>query len=459
MLALSQRNRDRLHLLRQVHERVLTVAEGARRAGISQRQMRRQLRRFEVEGDVVVVHRLRGRPSNRRLPDSLRERALLKAAEAMYQDFGPTLLSEHLARDGEIGLVHPSTLRNWLIEAGRLEPKRRKLRHRRRRERRAACGELVLMDTSIHDWLEGRSGEEMVLIAMIDDATSRLYARFFRRDTGAANRQLIADYLEAYGRMGALYVDRAGHFRVNFRRKEREEKDLSEARTLIGRGLAALDIELILALSPQAKGRVERAFGTLQDRLIKEMRVAGISSLREANTFLEEVFIPFWNERFTEPPREEVDAHRSLPEGVDLLRIFAETKERVIRPDFTFRNNNIFFQIEEEEADSKMPGGKVVIEMRLDGTTRYRWKERYLEVSRLAGPPQKKKEVAAEETPAAPKERRLSGAAGRPIPADHPWRRFPVLVGKAKYQRPPVVASAALRPDSPAVEEPVAISP
>jgi hypothetical protein len=153
----------------------------------------------------------------------------------------------------------------------------------------------------------------MVLIALIDDATSRLFCRFFPRDTGAANRQLLLDYLVRHGRMGAVYADRAGHFQVNFRRKERRERDEAEALTLIQRALGALDVELILALSPQAKGRVERLFGTLQDRLIKEMRVAGVSSMEEANRFLEEVFIPFWDNRFSVEPLESVDAHRPLP--------------------------------------------------------------------------------------------------------------------------------------------------
>jgi hypothetical protein len=224
------------------------------------------------------------------LEAGLREKALGKSRQELYRDFGPTLLSEHLERDPLIGYVSPSTLRLWMIEDGLWKVKRQGKRHRTRRERRAAFGEMVLMDTSIHAWLEDRSSEEIVLIALIDDATSRLTARFFPRDTGAANRQLIVDYLQSHGRMGALYTDRAGHFKVHFRAKQRREQDQEEALTLIRRALDALDIELILALSPQAKGRVERLFKTLQDRLIKEMRVAGIASMEQANGFLQEVF-------------------------------------------------------------------------------------------------------------------------------------------------------------------------
>ncbi len=405
--------------------------------------MRRLVRRFEKEGDAAVIHRLRGRPSNRRVKGEVRVRALQKARETLYKDFGPTLLSEHLARDPVIGSIHPSTLRLWLIADGRWEITPRKHKHRRRRERRPCYGELVLMDTSIHPWLEERSTEEIVLIAMIDDATSRLYARFFPRDTGAANRQLLIDYLRLHGRMGALYTDRAGHFEVHFRASERREKDLEAGLTLIERGLAALEIELIRALSPQAKGRVERLFGTLQDRLIKEMRVAGISSLEEANRFLQEVFIPFWNERFVVEPAQSADAHRPLPGDADLLRLFAETEERVIRADFVFRYNSRYFQIEADEADGAMPRRRLTIEERLDGTTHFRWRGRYLQPTALAAPPQPKQTTA----PACPKPHLATGAADRPPAADHPWRRFPVLVGRGRM-RTSVVAAASLRPDT-----------
>lgn len=424
-------------ILRQVHQGELSVAEGARRAHLSTRQVRRLLRRFEKEGDAVVIHGLRGRSSNRRLAPDLREKALTKARQELYRDFGPTLLSEHLARDPEIGFVAAPTLRLWMIQEGLWKAKPQGMRHRKKRERRAACGEMVLMDTSIHAWLEDRSSEEIVLIALIDDATSRLRGRFFPRDTGAANRQLIVNYLEAHGRMGALYVDQASHFKAHFRSKQRREQDQEEATTLIRRALDALDIELILALSPQAKGRVERLFKTLQDRLIKEMRVAGISSMDDANRFLEEVFIPFWEARFTVEPRELTDAHRPLLEETDLLRLFADTEQRVIRPDFTFRLDNVHYQIELSEADPRMPKSKVTIEHRLDRSVRYRWEERYLAPTRLAHAP----------TPPQPEPKPRAAPPVRPAPADHPWRKYPIKVGRGRFA--PGVASAALRPDTP----------
>src|SRR6185436_11716492 len=195
MLQLSRRDRDRLVVLHQVNDGVLSVAAGARRVRVCVRHFRRMLRRFEVGGDASVIHGGRDQPSNRRLPGAVRAAALERAREPVYHDFGPTLLAEHLSRDPSIGPLGSDTLRRWMIAAELWKPRQRKLCHRRRRPRRAAAGELVQMDTSIHAWLEDRSSEEIVLIAMIDDATSRLYARFFSRDTGAANRQLIVNYL------------------------------------------------------------------------------------------------------------------------------------------------------------------------------------------------------------------------------------------------------------------------
>ena len=364
MLTLSTRDVDRLAILHQVRDGVLSASAGARRLRVGPRHFRRMLRRFEEEADASVVHRGRGRPSNRRLPPAVREAALERAREPAYHDFGPTLLAEHLSRDPEIGPLNPHTLRRWMIAAGLWQPRERKLRHRRRRPRRAAAGELVQMDTSIHRWLEDRSSEEIVLIAMIDDATSKLYARFFPRDTGAANRQLIVEYLRRFGRMGALYTDQAGHFRNSVggrARSHADDRETEQTNSIIRRALTALGIELILALSPQAKGRVERLFETLQDRLIKELRLAGVCSLSAANRFLENVFLPLWEERFTVAPAVALDAHRALPPDADLDSLFAHTEQRVVARDFTIRYKRRCLQIGPADAHPSMPGGSLTI--------------------------------------------------------------------------------------------------
>lgn len=476
MLTLSLQDRDRLFVLRQVREGTLSVAQAARRLRLGNRHMRRLVRRFEREGAAAVVHGLRGQPSNRCLAPEVRERALAKAREEEHEDFGPTLLAEHLAREGVH--VHPSTLRLWLIEAGSWKVQPRKLRHRKCRERRPAFGELVLMDSSIHPWLEDRSSEEIVLIAMIDDATSRLFARFVARDTGAANRQLILDYMRRFGRMGALYTDRASHF-GNWRRphgsvKAAEAREAEMTSSIIRRAQETLGSELIIALSPQAKGRVERLFGTLQDRLVKEMRVAAVSSLEAANQFLEEHFIPFWNERFTVEAVATNDAHRPVPADVDLERLFAETEERTIANDFTIRFKNQYFQIEAEEAAACMPKQRLVVERRLDGSLRFCFRGRYLTPTPIPERSRPQRSSAGSSTappteigphssilspdsrssapPQAPAPRTAPERPRRPAPRkpapDHPWRRYPL---RARPSPPPSVeASASLRPDSPA---------
>jgi hypothetical protein len=394
----------------------------------------------------MVVHGLRGRRSNRRLPEAVRDAALAKARQPLYDDFGPTLLSEHLARDPAIGEVPAATLRRWMIDEGLWKPAKQGKRHRRRRERRAAFGELVLMDTSIHPWLETRFGQEIVLIALIDDATSRLRARFFPRDTGAANRQMIVDYLHAHGRMGSLYTDQASHFKVNWRAKERAEQDEPEALTLIRRALDALEIKLILALSPQAKGRVERLFKTLQDRLVKELRVAEVTTMEGANRFLDETFLPFWEKRFTVEPREATDALRPLPAEVDLMRVFAETDERVIRSDFTFRYRNVHHQIERGDAQPRMPGSRITIERWLDGSTRYRWQDGYLDPTPLPSERARRPPVREVQEPIV---ERPPPAPPRKPAADHPWRR------SAWRPSGSVSAGPALR-FGPALTDPVA---
>ena len=406
----SLKERDRISVLRQVAEGVLTAAAGAERIGVTARHFRRMRRKFEAEGDAAVVHGLRGRKSNRALPPEIRERALGMAADPLYRDFGPTLLAEHLERSFAVRLS-AETLRCWMLEAGLWTRRRRRAKHRSRRLRRAALGELGQWDSSVHRWLEDRAAE-FVLISIHDDATSRLMmARFVERDNGAENRRAIIGYLRRHGRPLAVYTDHAGHFGQWLSRKEKRTD------TIIARALGELDVEVILAGSPQAKGRVERSFGTAQDRLIKEMRVAGIATMEEANRFLAGWWVPFWNERFTVEPRDPEDAHRPLPPGVDLGALFAETESRKVAHDFTVRFGNRFWQIPKGEAEGVGPGAEVVVERRLGGDIRFRVGRRYLAAEFLG----------SERPPAAPrvppeKPSRPRSKPPKPRP-DHPWRR------------------------------------
>lgn len=414
-MELSIRERDRLSVIRQVSEGLLKPSSAARKLGVSSRQIRRIMQRFKSEGDEAAIHRARGKPSNHRLPRGFKFLALKEAANPIFSDFGPTLLAEHLSRVKSIGPLSPYTLRLWLIESGQWRVKARKLTHRQWRERRAAFGEMVQMDTSIHAWFEKRSSERVVLIAMIDDATSTLVARFAPSDSGTENRRLIIDYLRRYGRMRALYTDRASHFRSQT--AARALSEMPAFSSTIQSALNNLDIELITALSPQAKGRVERLFGTLQDRLLKELRLKNISGIPEANQFLEREFLPAWNSRFTNTPRDRADAHRELNPEVDLLDLFAEAEERRINPDFTVRYQNHFYQIERREAIAQMPGSTLRVARRIDGALSFTWRERKLNVRKLPALRESLKTVRKAQTP---------HPVTKPA-ANHPWRNAPKL--------------------------------
>jgi hypothetical protein len=449
MLTLSQRDRDRLAVLSQVRDGLVSAARGAELVGLSLRQFRRLRRRYETEGDGAVIHGLRGRRSNRAAAAERRARVLARAQEPVFCDFGPTLLAEHLSRDPELGAQNPHTLRRWMIEEGIWKPKRRGARHRKARPRRAAFGELIQWDSSEHAWFEDRLRGHQVLIQMHDDATNRLMmARFVPRDTGAANRQIAIDYLRRWGRPLAFYTDKASHFGRKTRPGPRsdvplQERDPLDTTSIIRAALGALNIELILAHSPQAKGRVERNFGTSQDRLVKELRVLGISTLEAANRYLEEIYVPFWNERFAIEPTETRDVHRRLPKRFNLERLFAETLTRTIGNDFTITYKRRRLQIAKAQARGIRPGHKVTIELRLDGSTRYRWNNRYLDLDVVVVKTPSQRPSVAKPPPPRP----------APPAPDHPWRQNGKLIASpraiARYQR----TTAASHPSLPTPEE------
>jgi len=274
-IAMSQRERDRLKVIAAVVSGQASQAEAARLLKRSTRQIRRIQRRLEAEGDCGLIHRLRGRPSNNRKDRHLRQQ-VIEAYGRNYPDFGPTLAAEKLAEQG-LGICG-ETLRRWLPAEGLWKRKRKRDQHRSRRRRRECFGELVQADGSHHDWLEGR-GSRMVLVAMIDDATSKVRARFYPGETTEAYMGLLGRYLRRHGRMMAMYVDRDSIFRA----ENKHPHDPRPVLTQFSRALDQLEIELILAYSPQAKGRIERFFHTAQDRLVKELRLAGMASRKVRN--------------------------------------------------------------------------------------------------------------------------------------------------------------------------------
>src|SRR5436190_2072021 len=302
LLPMSQRERDILKIMHPVLQGQRTGAEAARLLGRSTRQVRRLLRKLQDQGDAAIVHGLRGRPSNRRTDSGMR-RAVVAAYKARYADFGPTLAAEKLAAEGLH--VCRETLRRWLIAEGLWQRRRQREPHRSRRPRRDCFGELVQMDASFHDWLEGR-GETLVLIALIDDATGRVLARFYEAGTVVTHMDLLRRWLRKYGRPLAVYTDRHSIFEP-----QDKGRAVALAETQFGRALSELGVELIRARSPQAKGRVERLFGTAQDRWVKELRLAGVRTALQANEVLARL-LPAHNRKFAKAAKDSTDAHRDL---------------------------------------------------------------------------------------------------------------------------------------------------
>jgi transposase len=385
MLMLSTKDRDRLKVLHEVKGEHLTQRAAAQQLGISDRWVRELLGRVKQEGDRGVVHRLRGRVSNRRLPEKVRTKAL-ELVRARYGDFGPTLAREYLAKKHDLE-VSRETLRKWLIGAGLRRVKRRKVEEAHDwRQRRSCRGELVQWDTSEHEWLEGR-GPKLYLVAMIDDATSQAYARFVEHDSTEENLRVLWGYLERWGRPVAFYTDKGSLFTVNKPAVEASDEAVKEETTQIGRALKELGVGWIAAHSPQAKGRIERFFGTAQDRLGKGLRIAKASRLEEANRYLEQEYLPSWNETFAVVAGNARDAHRPLSREHDLAAILSHVEARVVTPDYTIRYQGKIYQVARADIRAGLRGGRVRVEQRLDGSLAVKFRERYLNTTKCQARP------------------------------------------------------------------------
>ena len=382
---LNGKERDRLKVLHAAKGGALTQRAAGEQLGISDREVRRLLVRMREQGDGGIIHGLRGKASNRRLPESLRTRAL-KLVKAKYGDFGPTLACEYLAKYDAVQ-VSKETLRQWLM-AARL--RRGKRRHSEEvhlwRPRRGCRGELVQWDTSVHDWLEGR-GPRLHLVAMIDDATSQAYARFVEQDSTEENLRVLRGYLERWGRPVEFYTDKHSMFTVNRPRQEAEDEAWPEALTQIGRALRELGIGWIAAHSPQAKGRIERFFGTAQDRLVKGLRLAGADDLAAAQAYLEQEYLPHWNQNFTVAPASPSDAHRSLRAEHELASILSLVEERMVTSDYTIRYGGKIYQIRRSDIRPGLRGGRVRVERRLDGSLTVKFHQHVLGVTECSAQP------------------------------------------------------------------------
>jgi hypothetical protein len=293
-----------------------------------------------------------------------------------WHDNGPTLATEELARDCQV-VVSKETLRQWLFAAKLWKPQRARINQIHSwRARRARYGELVPWDTSEHDWLEGR-GEKLYLIAMIDDATSRLRARFVHHDSTEENLRQLGHYVEQHGRPVSVYTDKASLFQITPRAVHYRDAP-QEQLTQIGRALKELNIEWMAARSPQAKGRIERAFQTAQDRLVKGLRQVGANDLQTANAYLQQVYVPVWNRRFTRQPQLAGDAHRAVLAGTNLESVLSIRESRTVGQDHTVHWRGVIYQVERKQIKAAMRGARVQVERRWDGSAWMHWRKQML---------------------------------------------------------------------------------
>ena len=398
------KERRRVHVICHTMEKTLTQIQAGALLGLTARHVRRLLQRVRQEGDRGLVHRGRGKPSNRRLPEKVKATVLRLYAQR-YGDFGPTLAVEQLAERHGI-TVSAETLRGWLLAKGVTHFQRRKRPHRAWRERKAHVGELVQLDGSHHDWFEGR-GPRGVLMAYIDDASSRVYARFYEYEGTLPAMDRFTRYVTRQGIPLAIYADKHTTYQSPAPPTVDEQLAGVTPTSQVGRALAELGVELIAAHSPQAKGRVARLFKTLQDRLVKELRLAGIATIEAANQFVEE-WLPIYNRRFAVQPAQAADLHRPRLAGRALDRILCLKTTRCLRKDFTIAHQRGLYQIHET-----IRAAHVLVEEHVNGTMRITHQGRALSFHAIASRPMKAPEAKKAHQPRCLVTPRL----------DHPWRK------------------------------------
>ncbi|MFH1620191.1 MAG: ISNCY family transposase [bacterium] len=415
-LTMSNQEIDRLKVINNVIIGKLSWNEAGAQLDLSGRQVGRLCRKVRKKGNAGTIHGLRGKPSNNQLQPGLLEKAM-ELVKSKYSDFGPTFANEKLWEIHKLRLSTP-TLNCAMTKEGLWKPRKSKAKHRDWRPRRFCVGEMVQLDGSDHDWFEGR-GPRCVLLVFIDDATSRiLYARFVTVEDTLNLMAAAKTYLLLNGRPIAWYVDKDSIYKINRQTTIEEELRDEQPLTQFTRAMTELGITVIPADSPQAKGRVERGFGTHQDRLVKELRLAGISNMPDGDVFLTEVYVPKHNARFAVVPENNSNAHRPLLKSHCLEEILSLRTERTVANDYTVRKDNKFFQLLADQPVRVKPKDKVLVEMRLDGSRHIRFKDQYLGFKNIAKPPYRpfyagRKEVVADMGPVKPN-----------MPAkNHPWRK------------------------------------
>lgn len=419
-ITMSDEELERKSQIERALEKRITQKEGAKKLGISERQMRRLTQRFKNEGAGGLVSRKRGQPSNRRIPEEVEKKAIAFITRPMLRDFGPTLMTEKLEQMERICLSK-ERVRRMMIEVGIHQAKSRKpVKTHCLRERRACRGELVQIDGSKHAWLEDRA-EKATLLVFIDDATSEILAlEFVEEESFFAYGEVCKRYFQEIGLPMNFYSDRFSVFRTN-----RSKNLACEPVTQFQRALSGLDVKLICASSPEAKGRVERANATLQDRLIKEMRLRNICTYAEANAYLPE-FMREHNRKFAVLPASVFDAHRKLDPQEDLDFLFSIHDTRQITKTLTIHYVNKVYQIVTSHPPYYYAKQEVLITKNQSGEISAWFHGNKLELKELRSYPKQGAIVSSKSSDAKP----IAPAF------DHPWRTY----GK-KINGKPVITS------------------
>lgn len=412
---MSRKELNRRGAFEMVRQGKWSLVDAAANQKISYRQCRRSYQRYLAEGDEGLIHKSRGRQSNRAKDSQLRQAVLQRYFER-YGGFGPTFAAEKLAGDGY--QVDHETLRRWLIKEGQWLVHRKRGPYRNRRERRKHRGELVQMDGSHHYWF-GPGYPRACLINMIDDATGRKLSFMAAGETTEACMRALWAWIVQYGIPKALYTDRKNVFVTDREPTLEEQLAGEEPRTVFGKVCAKLGIEIIPANSPQAKGRVERTHGVDQDRLVKELKLAGITTIVAANEFLSSGYQDRMNEKFAVPARSDEDYHRPVPKGLNLAHVFCVEEERTLSNDWVVCYQKKTLQIEKDNRLLPKPRTKIIVQQLLDGTLRLLYGGQALRYHELrAEDVQAAKGNLPQSAPGPVGQR----AATKPR-ANHPWRR------------------------------------
>ncbi len=411
IVKMSLRELKRLHVIHKVLDKKLKQVEAADILDLSKRQIKRIVKRVREEGDTGITHKSRGKSSNKAIPKKVKAK-VIKLYEKKYWDFGPTFACEKLYEFHDIS-ISDETLRLWLLGEGKQDWQRKGRKHRQWRQRKEYFGEMVQMDGSHHDWLEGR-GPELVLMDYVDDATGAAFGRFYDYEGTMPAMDSFHRYMKKYGLPQSIYLDKHPTYKSTKKLTIEEQLRNEEPMSQFGRAMKELGVEVMHANSPQAKGRVERKFGVFQDRLIKEMRLAGIKTKEEANEFLKG-YLPKHNKRFSVPALKKEDLHnKELPSEKELKKILCIKTRRSFRKDSVIRHNNRFYQLKD------LPRKRiksVFVEDRLDGSMWVRNNGSYLKYKEI--------DPALITKPVVDKKPRFEKPRKIYIPPkDHPWKKF-----------------------------------